>query len=131
MAEARENTTRSNFVRRNKLNESGALIGDVCFLSSKENTMLRANLKSSKVSVIPNAVDSSAFTPDTTRRPASSDESKSNGNENKHFCHSCFVVVIIVASRLVYRKGIDLLIGILPKILRKYSRVKFRIGSLD
>jgi phosphatidylinositol glycan class A protein len=39
-----------------------------------------------------------------------------------------FSVVIIVASRLVYRKGIDLLIGILPKILRKYPNVKFRIG---
>ncbi len=38
--------------------------------------MLRANLKSSKISVIPNAVDSSAFTPDTTLRPSSPDESK-------------------------------------------------------
>ncbi|CAF3533298.1 unnamed protein product [Rotaria sp. Silwood1] len=78
----------------------------------KENTMLRANLKSSKVSVIPNAVDSSAFTPDTSLRPSSSDE-----------------IVIIVASRLVYRKGIDLLIGILPEILRKYPNVKFRIAG--
>ncbi|CAF0732358.1 unnamed protein product [Adineta steineri] len=77
----------------------------------KENTMLRANLKSSKISVIPNAVDSSAFTPDITLRPASDE------------------IVIIVASRLVYRKGIDLLIGILPKILRKYSNVKFRIAG--
>ncbi|CAF4161618.1 unnamed protein product [Rotaria sp. Silwood2] len=74
--------------------------------------MLRANLKSSKVSVIPNAVDSSAFTPDTSLRPSSSDE-----------------IVIIVASRLVYRKGIDLLIGILPKILQKYPNVKFRIAG--
>jgi hypothetical protein len=37
--------------------------------------MLRANLKSSKISVIPNAVDSYSFTPDTTLRPSSSDES--------------------------------------------------------
>lgn len=37
--------------------------------------MLRANLESSKVSVIPNAVDSYSFTPDTTLRPSSSDES--------------------------------------------------------
>ena len=37
--------------------------------------MLRANLKSSKVSVIPNAVDSSAFTPDTSVRPSAVDES--------------------------------------------------------
>lgn len=40
--------------------------------------MLRANLNSSKVSVIPNAVDACAFTPDTSLRPSSSvsDESK-------------------------------------------------------
>ncbi|CAF3797262.1 unnamed protein product [Rotaria magnacalcarata] len=38
-------------------------------------------------------------------------------------------IVIVVASRLVYRKGIDLLIGILPKILRKYPDVKFRIAG--
>ena len=44
---------------------------------------------------------------------------------------SFFSVVIIVASRLVYRKGIDLLIGILPEILRKYPNVKFRIGLFD
>jgi phosphatidylinositol N-acetylglucosaminyltransferase subunit A len=40
------------------------------------------------------------------------------------------LVIIIVASRLVYRKGIDLLIGILPRILAKYPNVKFRIGTL-
>ncbi|CAF1665492.1 unnamed protein product [Adineta ricciae] len=80
----------------------------------KENTMLRANLNSSKVSVIPNAVDASAFTPDTSLRPSSSVSDE---------------IVIIVASRLVYRKGIDLLIGILPKILRKYPTVKFRIAG--
>lgn len=44
--------------------------------SSKENTMLRGNLKSSKVSVIPNAVDALAFRPDIKLRPVSSDESK-------------------------------------------------------
>lgn len=51
---------------------------DLFFSYSKENTMLRANLNSSKVSVIPNAVDACAFTPDTSLRPSSSvsDESK-------------------------------------------------------
>ena len=75
--------------------------------------MLRANLPSSSISVIPNAVDSSSFTPDLQLRPSSNDD-----------------IVIIVASRLVYRKGIDLLIGILPLILEKYPQVKFRIGTL-
>jgi hypothetical protein len=55
---------------------------------SKENTMLRANLTSSKISVIPNAVDSSAFKPDTTLRPSSTDESKIKSkltNNNSYF----------------------------------------------
>jgi hypothetical protein len=43
--------------------------------------MLRANLKSSQISVIPNAVDSFSFTPDTTLRPSSSDESKIKINQ--------------------------------------------------
>lgn len=39
------------------------------------------------------------------------------------------LVVVIVASRLVHRKGIDLLIGILPQILANYPNIRFRIGS--
>lgn len=50
---------------------------------SKENTMLRANLKSSKVSVIPNAVDSSAFIPDTSLRPSPLNESRNITKESK------------------------------------------------
>lgn len=46
--------------------------------------MLRANLKSSKVSVIPNAVDASAFMPDVARRPPSSDESNDKRTKAKH-----------------------------------------------
>ena len=37
-------------------------------LLSKENTVLRASLKPEVVSVIPNAVDASVFTPDPTQR---------------------------------------------------------------
>ena len=35
---------------------------------SKENTVLRAGLQPSMVSVIPNAVDASMFTPDVSKR---------------------------------------------------------------
>ena len=38
------------------------------FSCSKENTVLRASLKPDLVSVIPNAVDSTVFTPDPTKR---------------------------------------------------------------
>lgn len=41
----------------------------VClFFTSKENTVLRAAIDPSRVSVIPNAVDASAFTPDPSQR---------------------------------------------------------------
>ncbi|KAH8376152.1 hypothetical protein KR200_008143 [Drosophila serrata] len=63
----------------------------------KENTVLRARVAKHRVSVIPNAVDTALFTPDPQQRP-------SNGTIN-----------IVVASRLVYRKGIDLLAGIIPR----------------
>ena len=39
-----------------------------CAHLSKENTVLRASLKPEVVSVIPNAVDASVFTPDPTQR---------------------------------------------------------------
>lgn len=54
--------------------------------TSKENTVLRAALDPDIVSVIPNAVDPTDFTPDPIRR----DDSK---------------ITIVVVSRLVYRKG--------------------------
>lgn len=54
--------------------------------TSKENTVLRAALDPEIVSVIPNAVDPTDFTPDPSRR----DNSK---------------ITIVVISRLVYRKG--------------------------
>ena len=86
-------------------------------MCSKENTMLRASLKSSKYRLFHNAVDSFSFTPDTTLRPLPSDQSKTKSMQRRILILIFFLVVIIVASRLVYRKGIDLLIGILPKIL--------------
>ena len=38
--------------------------------------------------------------------------------------------MIVVVSRLVYRKGTDLLVGIIPIICNKYPEVDFLIGSL-
>ncbi|XP_066542821.1 phosphatidylinositol N-acetylglucosaminyltransferase subunit A [Hoplias malabaricus] len=78
--------------------------------TSKENTVLRAGLKPDIVSVIPNAVDPTDFTPDPSHR----DDSK---------------ITIIVVSRLVYRKGIDLLGGIISEICTKHHDVCFLIGG--
>lgn len=76
----------------------------------KENTVLRAGVKPSSVSVIPNAVDTTIFTPDPSKR-----------NPDK--------VTVVVISRLVYRKGVDLLAGVIPIICNKYPKIYFIIGG--
>jgi phosphatidylinositol glycan class A protein len=80
--------------------------------TSKENTVLRGSLNPKDVSVIPNAVVSSDFLPDVSKRPVG-------------------VVNILVASRLVYRKGIDLLVFVIPKICSLFPNVYFLIGMIN
>ena len=38
-------------------------------------------------------------------------------------------VTIVVVSRLVYRKGMDLLIDVIPPLCRKYPNLEFIIGG--
>ncbi|KAK3729007.1 hypothetical protein QZH41_011464 [Actinostola sp. cb2023] len=82
--------------------------------TSKENTVLRASTQSRMnpyiVSVIPNAVDSTIFTPDPSKRRQKQ-------------------IAIVIISRLVYRKGMDLLAGIIPLICSKHPDVNFIIGN--
>ncbi|CAB4393020.1 UDP-Glycosyltransferase/glycogen phosphorylase [Rhizophagus irregularis] len=78
--------------------------------TSKENTVLRAALNPQMVSVIPNAVVASQFKPDP-------------GAQDPNF------ITIVVASRLVYRKGMDLLVAAIPRICQMHSKVKFIIGG--
>ncbi|XP_074593820.1 phosphatidylinositol glycan anchor biosynthesis class A [Brevipalpus obovatus] len=79
----------------------------------KENTALRAGVVPEKIFVIPNAVDADTFKPD-------SDRIKKTNHHHNH-------ITIIVVSRLVYRKGIDLLVEAIPKICDTYEDVKFLI----
>jgi phosphatidylinositol glycan class A protein len=68
--------------------------------TGKENTVLRSGVPKSKVSVIPNAVDCDMFNPSyylTLKSPKDK-------------------VVVVLGSRLVYRKGIDLVAAILPRL---------------
>lgn len=69
--------------------------------TGKENTVLRSGVGISHVSVIPNAVDSAVFRP-----PEVAAKPKDR-------------VTVVLGSRLVYRKGIDLVAQILPVICRK------------
>lgn len=78
--------------------------------TSKENTVLRSGLPPEKVFVIPNAVDTAMFKPATER--LSSDE-----------------ITIVVISRLVYRKGADLLVEVIPEVCRLYPNVRFIVGG--
>ncbi|KAG7212689.1 hypothetical protein KM043_012967 [Ampulex compressa] len=78
--------------------------------TGKENTVLRAKVQKEKVSVIPNAVDTTLFTPDTSKR-------------SKDF------ITIVVVSRLVYRKGVDLLARIIPEICIRHENIHFLIGG--
>jgi phosphatidylinositol glycan class A protein len=77
----------------------------------RDNLILRAKIDPAKVSVIPNAVDPSKFTPDPSQR---SDDGR---------------IKVVVVSRLVYRKGVDLLVGIIPKICHTCPQVDFIVGG--
>jgi phosphatidylinositol glycan class A protein len=78
--------------------------------TSKENTVLRSGLLPEKVFVIPNAVDTAMFKPANER--LRKDE-----------------IIIVVISRLVYRKGADLLVEIIPEVCRLHPNVRFIIGG--
>ncbi|KAJ1973829.1 Phosphatidylinositol N-acetylglucosaminyltransferase GPI3 subunit [Dimargaris xerosporica] len=78
--------------------------------TGKENTVLRAALNPLSVSTIPNAIVGCHLKPD----PSAADPHH---------------VTIVVACRLVYRKGIDLLVATIPRICQQYPEVRFIIGG--
>jgi len=79
--------------------------------TNRENLVLRASLNPYNSSTIPNAVDSARFTPDPSQR------------------NPLNTVNVVVVSRLTYRKGVDLLIDVIPAICKKYPQVHFIIGG--
>nr|CAD7570791.1 unnamed protein product [Timema californicum] len=78
--------------------------------NNKENTVLRARMPHRQVSVIPNAVDTAVFTPDPTRR-------------------STQRITVVIVSRLVYRKGVDLMAHIIADICPRYPELQFLVGG--
>ncbi|ENN78681.1 hypothetical protein YQE_04853, partial [Dendroctonus ponderosae] len=97
----------------NKLLEMSLASCNHCICVSyigKENTVLRGRVDCKRVSVIPNAVDTFSFTPDPTQR----DQSQ---------------ITIVVVSRLVYRKGVDLTAQVIGDICDKYKEVNFLIAG--
>jgi len=84
--------------------------------TGKENTVLRSEVAAENVSVIPNAVDSVKFSPSSPPINTNSDirQECSGFSSCDSTNASSRTVTIVVGSRLVYRKGIDLLVQILP-----------------
>ncbi|KAF2904665.1 hypothetical protein ILUMI_01507 [Ignelater luminosus] len=78
--------------------------------TGKENTVLRARVDRQRVSVIPNAVDTYTFSPAPQLRSQTG-------------------ITIVIVSRLVYRKGVDLLAQIISDISPKYPEVNFLIAG--
>jgi phosphatidylinositol N-acetylglucosaminyltransferase subunit A len=78
---------------------------------NKENVALRTKIAASEIFVIPNAVDTTHFTPDPSLV-----EPKGTVN-------------IVVVCRMTYRKGVDLLVDIIPEIIRRHPNVHFIIGG--
>ncbi len=114
--------------------------------TSKENLVLRAYLDPTAVSVIPNAVDTTKFTPNPNAAPHPSIRAfgarfppspASHASLHVHMlCLLCLCVCVCVAgfnivilSRLVYRKGIDLVVEVIPKICERFPNVHFIIGG--
>lgn len=79
--------------------------------TSKENTVLRACLPPARVSVIPNAVDTAKFRP--FPRPET--------NPSR--------IIVVILNRLVYRKGIDLQVAIIPHLCKRWPQMDFVIGG--
>jgi len=93
-----------------------------CFLSdvdacisvshtSRENLTLRASLNPHLISVIPNAVDAARFYPDPSKR------------------YPLNTINIVFISRLTFRKGVDILISVIPPLCKKYPELHFIVGG--
>lgn len=109
--------------------------------TGKENTVLRAKVPKEKVSVIPNAVDTAYFTPDPSKRPSDPNQSEfileyifwvNVMTSEKHISTTLFLypisVTIVIASRLVYRKGVDLMAGVISR-LANIKNINFIIAG--
>lgn len=73
--------------------------------------MIRLGINAKKTCVIPNAIDASFF----------------KHRENNILAKDPDKVRILVLSRMTYRKGMDLLLEIMPTLCKKFPHVEFLI----
>jgi phosphatidylinositol glycan class A protein len=79
--------------------------------ANKDNLTLRAAVNPLDIYVIPNSVDTTKFTPNPGLR------------------YPVNTINIVVICRLTFRKGVDLLVDVIPEVLRKQPNVHFIIGG--
>ena len=88
------------------------LDGAICVSQvNKANLLLRYSINPNDVHVIGNAVNTADFVPDPNLR------------------HPKDTINIVILSRLSYRKGIDLVANVIPRICEKYPKAYFIIGG--
>ncbi|XP_032832101.2 phosphatidylinositol N-acetylglucosaminyltransferase subunit A isoform X2 [Petromyzon marinus] len=93
--------------------------------TGRENTALRAGLAPHRVSVVPNAVDTTRFRPpEWPRRAAAGGRGPGTVGSRRPGR-----ITVVVVSRLVYRKGIDLLAGIIPELTALHPDLHFLVGG--
>jgi len=109
----------------------------------RENFIMRTRTDPSIVHAIPNAIDADKFTPINTGISNTISDSHNDRDMESHNDTSCSDnstgvtgssnvkdrIKIVVISRLVYRKGVDLLVGIIPAICHMHPHVDFIIGG--
>eukprot|EP00915_Cephaloidophora_sp_WS-2016_P004743 GHVH01006332.1.p1 GENE.GHVH01006332.1~~GHVH01006332.1.p1 ORF type:complete len:286 (+),score=29.43 GHVH01006332.1:56-913(+) len=79
--------------------------------TNKENLLIRAGVPMDKVYVIPNAIDPTQFRPNPEARDPN-------------------YITIVTVIRMTFRKGVDLLLDIIPETCSKFPNVKFLLGGL-
>jgi len=93
---------------------------------------MRAQIHPQGVSVIPNAVDSKTFMPNPSNRTAGKctqqQPTPTQMRKQAASLPTLPAVTIVVVSRLVYRKGVDLLVDVIPEICQCFPDVHWLIG---
>jgi len=107
--------------------------------TSKENVVLRACIPPQRVYVVPNAVDTSLFYPKQELDNVHDDRAKNKGGDSHTHTVGAWAggaheedwdgPTVVVMSRLVYRKGIDLLAAVLPELCQRHPTTRFLIGG--
>ncbi|TRY52261.1 Glycosyl transferase family 1/GPI anchor biosynthesis related protein [Cryptosporidium tyzzeri] len=80
--------------------------------TNKKNLIYRSLISPKNVTVIPNAIDSNDFLPNLNYKSPINNE-----------------VIVISICRMTYRKGVDLLVEIIPRICNSDPNVRFILGG--